>query len=123
MGAIMLGSISLKIIFILGIPRHNAESIYCSLRTLYVVALVSLANPGMKMIPIASIAFIMFVPRFAIRIIASSMAGKQKTTSMNLISKKSTNQPLKAEITPIITPPTAPIKTEMNPTVIEILAA
>ena len=47
----------------------------------------------MKMMPIAIIAFRMLVPRLAIRITASRIAGNENSSSMNRISTMSIRPP------------------------------
>ena len=70
-----------------------AASIYCWRNASMVVARASLAKPGMKMMPIAIIAFKIFVPRLAMRMTASRIAGKENNSSISRISAMSMTPP------------------------------
>ena len=72
------------------------------------------------MMPIASIALKTEVPRLAMRMTASRIAGKQNTMSMKRISTASTLPPNQAASRPTSVPPDAPISTATRPTTMEV---
>ena len=72
------------------------------------------------MMPIASIALSTEVPRFAMRMTARRIAGKQKTMSMKRISTASILPPNQAASMPMRVPPKAPIPTATRPTTMEM---
>ena len=70
-------------------PIERAASTYCWRSTPWVAARARREKPGMKMMPIAIMAFRMLVPRLAIRITASRIAGNENSSSMSRISTMS----------------------------------
>jgi len=85
-------------------------------------ALTILAKVGIETIPTAIIVFSNFGPKTATIPIARSIVGKASIISINLIIKTSHNPPKYPEINPKKTPRDKAKKTDINPTVSEILA-
>src|SRR5262249_52960056 len=82
------------------IPTVRAASTYCCRRTPWVEALASREKPGMKIMPMAIMAFRMFVPKLAIRTTASSMAGEEENNPLKRHNDRGTRAPQQEEREP-----------------------
>ncbi len=89
----MLGRISRSRMRPSLMPTVRAASTYCWRSTPCVAARARREKPGMKMMPMAIMAFSMLVPRLAISTTASRIAGKENKSSISRIRPRSMTPP------------------------------